>query len=91
MADFDHLHNGVVITDITTLRELIDGAVRKALEERERAELRLLTADEAGQRLGVSSATVLKWARRDGLPHRKLGGKEVRFVEAEIMEWGKVG
>ncbi|MEC7520121.1 MAG: helix-turn-helix domain-containing protein [Myxococcota bacterium] len=91
MADLDHLHNGVVITDMTTLRKLIAAAVREALEERKSASLRLLTAEEAAERMGVGRETVLKWARRDGLPHRKLGGKEVRFVEAEIMEWGKVG
>lgn len=77
----------VIVTDAATLRRLIRDAVREELGERPR-DLRLLTPAEAGDRLGVSSRTVLKWAREEGMPHRELGPKLIRFVESEIVEWG---
>lgn len=76
----------VILMSPEELRALVAEAVRDALGRRE--DLRLLTPEEAATVLGVSTRTVLKWARSEGLPHRELGPKVVRFVESEITEWG---
>lgn len=78
--------NPVIVTDYATLGRLINRAVRDALEEGAQP-LRLLTPEEAGDCLRVSPRTVIKWARTEGLPHRDLGPKVIRFVESEIVEW----
>lgn len=76
----------LIVTDEETLRRIVDEAVSEALRLRS-APPRLLTPDEAGERLGVTKRTILRWAREQHLPHRRLGPREVRFVEAEILGW----
>ena len=44
----------------------------------------LLTARAVAEHLGVSSETVLRWARRGDLPVIRLPGGAVRFREDEI-------
>jgi excisionase family DNA binding protein len=48
---------------------------------------RLLTAREVGQRLGLSTATVLDWFEAGRLPGFRLGGRvggPVRFDEVDV-------
>lgn len=47
---------------------------------------RLLTAAELGERLALSTATVLDWFEAGRLPGFKLG-RVVRFREEEVLEW----
>ena len=49
---------------------------------------RLLTAREVGQRLGLSTATVLDWFEAGRLPGFRLGGRvggPVRFDEVDVL------
>jgi excisionase family DNA binding protein len=48
---------------------------------------RLLTARELAERLGVSTETVLRWARRGRLPAVYLSSRAIRFREADIDAW----
>lgn len=48
---------------------------------------RLITARELAGRLGVSSETVLRWARRGDIPAIKLPGGGIRFDENEVERW----
>lgn len=79
----------VIVVTPEELEAIVERAVRRALEAagHEPPSARLLKPEEAGDRLGVTKTTILKWARKKGLPHRRLGDREVRFVEAEILEW----
>ena len=45
---------------------------------------RLLTAREVAELLGVSTETVLRWARRGELPAIRLPGGAIRFREDEL-------
>ena len=47
----------------------------------------LLTAREVGERLGVSTETILRWTRRGELPGFRLPGGAVRYREAELEDW----
>ena len=49
--------------------------------------MKLLTAREVGERLGVSTETVLRWTRRGQLPGVRLPGGALRYQEAELGEW----
>lgn len=46
----------------------------------------LLNIKEIAAALGVSTATVNKWKKGEGLPHIKVG-KSVRFREADVRAW----
>jgi len=46
----------------------------------------LLTAKELSEILKVSPRTIREWARRNIIPHMKLGGS-VRFDEKQIQIW----
>lgn len=46
----------------------------------------LLDAKAAGERLGVPASWLLAQARRDAVPHVRLG-RYVRFVEADLERW----
>lgn len=48
---------------------------------------RLLTAREVGDRLGVSSETVLRWTRRGELPAIRLPGGAIRYRPDALEEW----
>lgn len=46
----------------------------------------LLNVKEIAAALGVSTATVNKWKKAEGLPHIKVG-KSVRFRESDVRAW----
>lgn len=48
---------------------------------------RLLTARTVADQFGVSTETVLRWARRGELPSIHLSNRAIRFVKSEIEEW----
>lgn len=48
--------------------------------------MRLLVASEVAALLRVEPATVLEWARRDQIPHVRIG-RSVRFSEPELERW----
>ena len=48
---------------------------------------RLLTAREVGDRLGVSTETVLRWTRRGDLPAFRLPGRGIRYRESDLDDW----
>jgi excisionase family DNA binding protein len=45
----------------------------------------LLTADELAERLAVSPATVIAWARAGKIPEVRLSGRTRRFDFDEVM------
>jgi excisionase family DNA binding protein len=47
---------------------------------------RLLTAREVGERLGLTTETVLVWVRRGELPALRLG-RAIRFRETDLDAW----
>jgi excisionase family DNA binding protein len=49
--------------------------------------VRLLTAREVGELLGISAETVLRWTRRGDLPAIRLPGGAVRFSEDHLDAW----
>ena len=49
--------------------------------------MRLLTAREVGERLGVSTETVLRWTRRGDLPGFRLPGGALRYRESDLSAW----
>ncbi len=48
---------------------------------------RLLTARTVADQFGVSTETVLRWARLGDLPSIQLSNRAIRFVKSEIEEW----
>ena len=48
---------------------------------------RLLTAHVVAERLGLSTETVLRWARRGDLPSIHLSNRAIRFPEDRLDEW----
>ena len=46
----------------------------------------LITADELGKRLNLSTDTIRKWARAGIIPCLKLSGKVVRFDSTEVED-----
>jgi excisionase family DNA binding protein len=48
---------------------------------------RLLRIDEAARLLGVSSKTIRRWIKADGLPAHRLGPRSARIDEAELRAW----
>ena len=47
---------------------------------------RPMLAEDVAECLGVTSDQVYRYARKNGIPHYKLG-KNVRFDPAEIYRW----
>jgi excisionase family DNA binding protein len=47
----------------------------------------LLTAREVAGRLGLSTETVLSWARAGKLPAFRLGNRAIRFREDDLDAW----
>jgi excisionase family DNA binding protein len=47
----------------------------------------LLTAREVGERLAVSTETILRWTRTGVLPGFRLPGGALRYQEAELDDW----
>lgn len=48
---------------------------------------RLLTAREVAGRLGLSTETVLRWAKRGKLPAVYLSSRAIRFREDDLDAW----
>lgn len=48
---------------------------------------KLLSKKEAAQYLGISQRTLDIFRQRENLPSHVIGGKLVRFVEAELERW----
>lgn len=48
--------------------------------------MRLLRAEDVAPMLQVEPATVREWARRDQIPHVRIG-RSVRFSEPELERW----
>jgi excisionase family DNA binding protein len=48
---------------------------------------RLLTARAVAEQLGLSTETILRWARRGELPSVHLSNRAIRFREDEIEAW----
>ncbi len=47
---------------------------------------RLLTAEEVGQRLGMSAWSVYELAKRRQIPHMRIG-RRMRFRQADLDQW----
>jgi excisionase family DNA binding protein len=48
---------------------------------------RLLTAHVVAERLGLSTETVLRWARAGDLPAIHLSNRAIRFPEDQLDAW----
>jgi excisionase family DNA binding protein len=48
---------------------------------------RLLTAHVVADRLGLSTETILRWARAGDLPSIHLSNRAIRFPEDQLEEW----
>ncbi len=51
------------------------------------AVIRLLTAREVAEMIGVSSETILRWTRRGAIPGFRLPGGALRYRESELEQW----
>jgi excisionase family DNA binding protein len=49
--------------------------------------VRLLTAREVADRLGLSAETILRWTRRGDLPAIRLPGGAIRYRESDLERW----
>ncbi len=47
----------------------------------------LLTARQVGERLGVSTETVLRWTRSGDLPAIRLPSNALRYRESDLNRW----
>jgi excisionase family DNA binding protein len=47
---------------------------------------RLLDAEQAADLLGLHKSWVMEQARRDAIPHVRLG-RYVRFSESDLLDW----
>jgi excisionase family DNA binding protein len=48
---------------------------------------RPLTASELAPLIHLHRETILKWARENRIPHRRLGARKIVFVPSEINRW----
>lgn len=87
----------MVVTLISALRAIVRDAVRDAVHDTTDAAnsnatpihtREFLTAEQLAQRLGVSTRSVHRMVRRDGLPSHTIGPKLVRFLWSEVELWG---
>ncbi|MEK4139616.1 MULTISPECIES: helix-turn-helix transcriptional regulator [Paenibacillus] len=46
----------------------------------------LVNVKQIGNRLGVSRGTIFR-LMREGMPHKKLTPRTLRFDEDEVLEW----
>jgi excisionase family DNA binding protein len=49
--------------------------------------MKLLTAREVGEQLGVSTCTILRWTRAGKLPGFRMPGGALRYREADLADW----
>jgi len=47
----------------------------------------VLTAHELSHVLPLHPVTILRWAREDRIPHRRLSARKIVFLLSEINEW----
>lgn len=50
-------------------------------------ENKILTSQEVADLLGFKKRTIQKWVREGYIPYLKLGGKTIRFLEADLDNW----
>lgn len=48
--------------------------------------MELITAKQLQEKLNVSRSTVYRW-RKEGMPHKKIGHKTIRYDLDKVMEW----
>jgi excisionase family DNA binding protein len=46
----------------------------------------LISAGDLQKELGISRSTLYRW-RKEGMPHKKMGHKTIRYDLAEVMKW----
>lgn len=46
-----------------------------------------LSAQELAPILGLHPVTLLRWAREDRIPHRKLSVRKIVFLPSDIQRW----
>jgi len=52
--------------------------------------MKVLRANEVSRMLGISKATLWRWARQPDFPRpRKLGARAVGWLQSEIEQWLK--
>lgn len=68
------------------IRDEVRAAVKEALETKAPSSLALLEPDDAAKLMGVTRTTIIRWARRGEIPHRRTG-RGYRFVAAELQAW----
>ena len=73
----------IVVLQREQLVELIESAVRAALEEATRMEPIWLTAKEAAAMLGIHPKTLSRMARRGEIPSARIG-RSYRFRRADL-------
>jgi excisionase family DNA binding protein len=49
----------------------------------------MLTVTDLAKRLMVSTATVKRWIKREGLPARRLSPRCLRFDANEVERWSR--
>lgn len=49
--------------------------------------VRPLSAAELAPQLGLHSGTLLRWAREDRIPHRRLSARKIVFIPSEVDAW----
>jgi excisionase family DNA binding protein len=47
----------------------------------------MLTPEQVAKLLNVSKATVCRLTKRSEIPHKRLGGRIVRYSRAELEKW----
>lgn len=47
----------------------------------------VLTAEQLADKLPLHPETIRRWAREGRIPHRRLGGRRVVFIESEVNDW----
>lgn len=47
----------------------------------------VMNTEEAAEFLGLAPFTIRKYARKGIIPGKKVGGKEWRFVKADLLAW----
>ena len=77
----------VIVCTPSELVEIVQAAVRHELEAWRPVDTEWLSLDDAAKVLNVCTKTVLRYARRQGLPGKSLPGGGWRFKRGEIEEW----
>ena len=91
MTDSRRVDEDPMLVQLTAsqLERLIDERVRATVLEAvsQLTEPRFLTLDDVGEMLQLSTKTVLKLVREDGLPVARRLGAQMRFERDQVVEW----